>query len=128
MSARADNADARALAAESCEACRPESRPVGVEAAAKLLDGLPDWAIHQAETERLAATFTFPDFAAALAFANRVGALAEAADHHPMLVVEWGRVRVCWWTHAIGGLHRNDFVLAARTSLAAAGHSNANEV
>lgn len=118
MSAAADNAGACALAAESCEACRPDSPRVGTAEAAKLLDGLPGWSIQQADTERLAATFTFPDFATALAFANRVGALAEAADHHPMLVVEWGRVRVCWWTHAIGGLHRNDFVLAARTSLA----------
>lgn len=110
----------RALAAQRCEACRPESPRVDAAEAAKLLGDLPDWSIKPADTERLAATFTFADFAAALAFANRVGALADAADHHPMLVVEWGRAQVLWWTHAIGGLHRNDFVLAARTSLAAA--------
>ena len=81
-----------------------------------LLAALPDWSIVVEETERLAATFAFADFAAALTFAGRVGDLAEAANHHPMLVVEWGRVQVFWWTHAIGGLHRNDFILAARTS------------
>lgn len=52
----------------------------------------------------------------------RVGALAEAQGHHPALITEWGRVTVCWWTHKIGGLHRNDFIMAARTdTLAAAG-------
>jgi len=41
--------------------------------------------------------------------------LADAEDHHPTLLVEWGRVTVSWWTHSLGGLHRNDFVMAART-------------
>ena len=65
--------------------------------------------------KRLERVFTFPDFAGALAFTNRVGAIAEAAGHHPALLTEWGRVTVGWWTHAIGGLHRNDFIMAART-------------
>jgi len=64
---------------------------------------------------RLERVFTFPDFAAALAFTNRVGATAEAEDHHPALLTEWGRVTVTWWTHSIKGLHRNDFIMAART-------------
>ena len=53
---------------------------------------------------------------------NRVGALAEQEGHHPALLTEWGRVTVSWWTHAIGGLHRNDFILAARTDTLYAGH------
>ncbi|HSE95394.1 MAG TPA: 4a-hydroxytetrahydrobiopterin dehydratase, partial [Methylomirabilota bacterium] len=57
----------------------------------------------------------FPTFVAALDFTNRVGALAEAEGHHPALLTEWGRVTVSWWTHAIRGLHRNDFVMAAKT-------------
>ena len=56
------------------------------------------------------------NFVEALAFTNAIGALAEAAGHHPALTTEWGRVTVGWWTHAIGGLHRNDFVMAAKTA------------
>jgi 4a-hydroxytetrahydrobiopterin dehydratase len=59
--------------------------------------------------------FTFNDFAGALAFTNRVGALAEAEGHHPAILTEWGKVTVTWWTHAISGLHRNDFIAAAKT-------------
>jgi 4a-hydroxytetrahydrobiopterin dehydratase len=58
--------------------------------------------------------FTFPDFAEALAFTNRVGAIAEGQGHHPAIHLEWGRVRLEIWTHAIDGLSRNDFVLAAK--------------
>ena len=110
------NAAAQALAAESCAACRPDSPRVTAAEAEALLAALPDWSIVTEEIDRLAATFAFADFVAAMAFAGRVGDLAEAANHHPMLIVEWSRVRVFWWTHAIGGLHRNDFILAARTS------------
>jgi len=44
-----------------------------------------------------------------------VGEIAEAEDHHPLVVTEWGRVTVQWWTHKIGGLHQNDFIMAAKT-------------
>ena len=59
--------------------------------------------------------FRFADFARALAFTNRIGALAETEDHHPAILTEWGRVTIGWWTHVVGGLHRNDFVMAAQT-------------
>ena len=59
--------------------------------------------------------FHFPNFADALAFTNRVGALAETEGHHPALLTEWGRVTVSWWTHQVRGLHRNDFIMAAKT-------------
>ena len=107
------------LAAERCTACRPDSVPVGKQEAARLLALLPGWEIVVEDgMEQLAATFDCKDFAAALAFANRVGELAEAADHHPRIVVEWGKASVHWWTHTIGGLHRNDFIMAARSSTA----------
>jgi 4a-hydroxytetrahydrobiopterin dehydratase len=51
----------------------------------------------------------------ALAFTNRVGAIAEAEGHHPALLTEWGNVAVTWRTHTIKGLHRNDFSMAAET-------------
>ena len=103
------------LAKEPCQACRPDSPRTSEQEARMLLAALPNWRIVAEEgVDQLQAAYTFADFAAALAFVNRVGALAEAADHHPRLTLEWGRVEVAWWTHTIGGLHRNDFIMAAR--------------
>lgn len=111
-----------ALAKEACVPCRADSPGAGAAEASALLAALPDWRIVVADgIERLTRAFAVPDFAAALALAGRVGALAEAADHHPLIVVEWGRTTVQWWTHAIGGLHRNDFILAARCDALASG-------
>ena len=79
---------------------------------------VPEWELVERDNiRRLERVFNFPDFAAALAFTNAVGALAESENHHPAIVTEWGRVTVTWWTHKIGGLHRNDFVAAAKTDL-----------
>ncbi|KAL9936229.1 hypothetical protein V8E36_005071 [Tilletia maclaganii] len=61
-------------------------------------------------------TFLFRNFKHAIAFTNAVGDVAEREGHHPALLTEWGSVKVAWWTHVIGGLHRNDFVMAAKTS------------
>ena len=58
--------------------------------------------------------YRFADFAEALAFENRVGAVAEEQDHHPDLLLGWGRVRVSLFTHTIDGLTESDFVLAAK--------------
>jgi 4a-hydroxytetrahydrobiopterin dehydratase len=81
-----------------------------------VLHDLPAWQVVQHNDEnQLQCVYTFPNFAAALAFTNAVGALAEAADHHPALTLEWGKVTARWWTHVIHGLHRNDCIMAART-------------
>jgi len=83
---------------------------------AALAREVPAWRVVEREgVRRLERVFSFPDFVAALAFTNRVGAAAESEGHHPALLTEWGRVTVTWWTHAIDGLHRNDFIMAART-------------
>lgn len=106
-----------ALASERCVACRPGSPHVGEAEAAALLREIPDWRIVERDgVRRLERVFSFPDFLTALAFTNRIGALAEDEGHHPALTTEYGRVTVAWWTHSIGGLHRNDFILAAKTS------------
>ncbi|WP_336366098.1 4a-hydroxytetrahydrobiopterin dehydratase [Marinobacter sp. C2H3] len=81
-----------------------------------LLATMTDWSVTQQDGEdQFIKTFRTKDFAGALALANRIGELAEAEDHHPTLEVSWGKVTVRWWTHAIGGLHRNDAIMAART-------------
>jgi 4a-hydroxytetrahydrobiopterin dehydratase len=104
------------LARERCVACRPGAPPVTEADVRELMPQVPGWQIVERDgIRRLERVFTFPDFAAALGFTNRVGALAEAEEHHPAILTEWGRVTVTWWTHAIRGLHRNDFVMAAKT-------------
>ncbi len=82
----------------------------------RLQPQVPEWQIKEVDgMQRLERVFKFKDFAQALAFTDRVGASAEQEDHHPLLVTEWGKVTVNWWTHKIGGLHKNDFIMAAKT-------------
>jgi 4a-hydroxytetrahydrobiopterin dehydratase len=78
----------------------------------RLCSELAGWDVEH--EHHLARTFTFPDFAGALAFANRVGAIADELGHHPDLHVSWGRVRVEVWTHKVDGLTEADFVLASK--------------
>ena len=105
-----------ALAKGVCEPCRTGAPPVTAEEMAELMPQIPEWSVREVDGEpRLERVFEFPDFARALAFTNRVGAIAEEQGHHPALLTEWGRVTVGWWTHKIRNLHRNDFVMAART-------------
>ncbi len=104
------------LAAEKCEACRADAPRVTEAEIAALKPSIPDWQMVERDgIARLERVFRFADFAQALAFTNRVGELAEEEDHHPALLTECGRVTVTWWTHTIRGLHRNDFIMAART-------------
>lgn len=106
----------QSLTNEHCEACRRDSPRVTAEEVAALKPRIPDWELVSPDgVDRLERTFAFKDFARALAFTNRVGELAEAEGHHPKLVTEWGQVGVSWWTHKIRGLHRNDFIMAAKT-------------
>src|SRR5690606_7427156 len=95
--------------------CRKDSPAVSPIDSARYLQALPQWSVREGyATPRLERRFTFKNFAQALEFTNRIGALADAEDHHPALLTEWGKVQVQWWTHSIGGLHLNDFAMAAR--------------
>lgn len=77
---------------------------------------VPDWEILEEEgIKRLRRAYKFKNFEQALAFTNQVGELAEEQDHHPLLQTEWGKVTVNWWTHKVDGLHRNDFIMAAKS-------------
>jgi 4a-hydroxytetrahydrobiopterin dehydratase len=109
------------LSAERCVACRRDSPRVTEAEVADLRREVSDWQLLERDgIARLERVFHFPSFADALDFTNRVGALAEAEGHHPALLTEWGRVTVTWWTHKIRGLHRNDFIMAAKTDAVAA--------
>lgn len=107
------------LASEFCEACQPGAPTVTDEEIEQLKPQIPEWEITEVKgIPRLRRTFTFPDFKAALAFTNTVGDLAEEVGHHPLIELTWGKVTVSWWSHEIKGLHRTDFVMAARTDQA----------
>ncbi|MGE5249552.1 MAG: 4a-hydroxytetrahydrobiopterin dehydratase [Bacteroidota bacterium] len=99
-----------------CVACRGGEPTVTSEELREYLPQIPEWRVIEVDgVQRLERQFKFKDFAQALAFVNRVGSAAEEEDHHPRIVLEWGRVGVQWWTHVIKGLHRNDFIMAAKT-------------
>jgi len=104
------------LSEMKCTACRGDDPTLTDAAIAELRPQVPEWRVVQREgIDRLERVFGFRNFAQALAFTNRVGEQAEKEGHHPALLTEWGRVTVTWWTHKIGGLHRNDFIMAAKT-------------
>jgi len=110
------------LVGMKCEACRAGSPRVGPEEIETLRAQIPDWlVVEREEIKRLERTFLFRDFVEALFFTNQVGDLAEDEGHHPALLTEWGSVTVTWWTHKIRGLHRNDFIAAAKTDRIAGG-------
>ena len=104
------------LNSERCVACRRDSPPVTRDEMKILHDLVSDWGlITEDGINKLDRRFSFPDFQHALDFTVRLGALAEEEGHHPRLVTEWGGVTVTWWTHKIRDLHRNDFVMAAKS-------------
>lgn len=103
------------LTAKTCTPCRGGVPPLSRAEAERLLAETPGWTI-EGDPPRITRTFEFPDFAAALAFVERVGALAEEEDHHPEITFGWGYARVTFWTHKIKGLHENDFIMAAKVN------------
>ena len=102
-----------------CIACRKGEPTVTDEEIAEFRPQVPDWKIIEVDgIKHLEKEFRFDNFVHALAFTNKIGELAEEEGHHPALLTEWGKVTVSWWTHKIRGLHRNDFIMAARTDQA----------
>ncbi len=99
-----------------CEACRKDAPRVTEAEASEYMPQIPEWnLIERDDIKQLERSYSFKDFIEALAFTNQIGDLAEQENHHPAILTEWGRVTVSWWTHKIKGLHRNDFIMAART-------------
>jgi len=104
------------LSSQTCIPCRGDEPSLGTEEIDLLQNEVPDWEVVEVKSvPRLRRRFRFPDFATALSFTDRVGALAQAQEHHPRIITQWGSVTVDWWTHAISGLHNNDFIMAAKT-------------
>jgi len=100
------------LAEKSCVPCRGGVPPLAGEEIERYLPELKGWTV--IEGKRLEKSLTCPDFAASLALANEIGALAEEQGHHPDLLVAWGRLGIQLWTHKVDGLTESDFILAAK--------------
>ncbi len=104
------------LASGNCVSCRGGEPALSEAEIQDLLSQVSGWTVEQHDgLQHLVHTFKFKNFAEALSFTNKVGAIAEEEDHHPMLITEWGKVTVHWWTHVVKGLHKNDFIMAAKT-------------
>lgn len=109
------------LTQRTCEPCRGGVAPLSPDEAATYLSQLDGWSI--LDDDHLVKDYAFADFATALAFANRVGAIAEREGHHPDVHLAWGRVRIETWTHKIDGLSPSDFILAAKIDAEAVSNS-----
>lgn len=100
------------LAERKCEPCETGTPAVKGAELRRLYAQLGGWALvneHHLEKE-----FLFKDFREALGFVNRLGEVAEQEGHHPDIFLTWGKVKVTLWTHSVGGLSENDFILAAK--------------
>jgi 4a-hydroxytetrahydrobiopterin dehydratase len=99
-----------------CVPCRAGVPALTEDEINQLLPEIPEWQVKEVEgVKRLERVYKFKNFSRALEFTDKVGALAEEEDHHPTIITEYGRVTLNWWTHAIQGLHKNDFIMAAKS-------------
>ena len=106
------------LKESKCEACTIDAPLVSDLEAKNLLSELDGWVIERVSgIDQLVKTYKFSNYAESLDFSNKVADLAESEDHHPKIVLEYGSVEVSWWSHKIKGLHKNDFICAAKTDL-----------
>lgn len=99
-----------------CVACRGGEPTLTNAQIADFKPQVTEWSVLEREgIKRLERVFKFKNFGEALSFTNKVGEIAEVEGHHPAILTEWGKVTVMWWTHKIKGLHKNDFIMAAKT-------------
>ncbi len=104
------------LKTEKCVPCEEGGPSLTEEQISEMTSLVAEWKVVEEEgIKKIKRTYTFKDFKEALYFVDRIGAEAEAQNHHPRLVLEWGKVEAWWWTHKVKGLHRNDFIMAAKT-------------
>lgn len=104
------------LSQMKCVACRGGEPTLTEQEITELMPEVPGWEVVEIEgIPRLERTFKLKNFIEAMAFTTKIAMAAEKEDHHPLIVTEWGKVKVQWWTHKIKGLHKNDFIMAAKT-------------
>jgi 4a-hydroxytetrahydrobiopterin dehydratase len=103
------------LLAKTCVPCRGGVPPLTRNETETYLQRAPGWTLVD-DGRRIERTFNFRNFKDAMDFVAKVGALSETEGHHPEIAFGWGRAKVSWQTKKIGGLHENDFIMAAKTS------------
>ena len=104
------------LAAGQCVACRGGEPTLTDTEIEDLLLHVIGWQVVERNgIPLLQREFKLKNFVEAIDFTNKIAVIAEEQGHHPLIITEWGRVTVQWWTHKIKGLHRNDFIMAAKT-------------
>ncbi len=102
-----------------CEGGVPKLTPAH---ASEFLGQVPGWEL-SADGIKISRTFTFKNFKVAMVFVNKVADIANEEDHHPDILINYSRVTLTLWTHAIGGLSENDFIIAAKASGLVPDHS-----
>ncbi|PHR54320.1 MAG: 4a-hydroxytetrahydrobiopterin dehydratase [Arcobacter sp.] len=100
----------------TCSPCTDKTPQLNKIEISKLLEEVPLYQLFEIEgIKRISRLYTFKNFKKALSFTNEIGRIAEEENHHPELVLEWGKVKVSWWTHSIEGLDTNDFIMAIKS-------------
>lgn len=102
------------LSSLKCVPCRGGIPPMEQEKIKVMLDVVPGWTKTQGKIDKIEKIFKFKDFNKAMMFVNKVAEIAEEQGHHPDILIQWNKVTLILWTHAIKGLHDNDFILAAK--------------
>lgn len=103
------------LSSQSCEACQIDAPKVPQDQIQILLSEINGWILIEEPINKIQKIFSFKSYKDSVDFSNKVASLADDEDHHPQIVLEWGKVTVIWWSHKIEGLHKNDFICAAKT-------------
>ena len=103
------------LSSQSCEACQIDAPKVPQNQIQLLLSEINDWVLIDEPNNKIQKVFSFKNYKDSVDFSNKVASLADDEDHHPQIILEWGKVTVIWWSHKIEGLHINDFICAAKT-------------
>ena len=99
-----------------CEACKIDAPVLTDKEIEQLLPQIPSWIVSEQDgIKKLICSYAFLNYEDSVKFTNEVANLAEQEDHHPEIMLEWGKVTVVWWSHKIMGLHKNDFICAAKT-------------
>lgn len=103
------------LSSQSCEACQIDAPKVPQDQIQILLSEINGWVLIEEPINKIQKIFSFKSYKDSVDFSNKVASLADDEDHHPQIILEWGKVTVIWWSHKIEGLHKNDFICAAKT-------------
>ena len=104
------------LASNTCEACRIDAPRVSDDETSLLIKEIEGWDLINDGIKKLKKEFSFSNYSDSVDFSNKVADMADKEDHHPQIILEWGKVTVIWWSHKIKGLHKNDFICAAKTN------------